>query len=70
MSEAIGRTYKRYAIRHSNPIPTFNDPREELHWRDEDRIERAIEEAKLAALKLCEWTGERGVYSRLFGSGR
>ena len=31
------------------------------------RIEwRTIEEAKLAALKLREWTGERGVYSRLF----
>ncbi len=29
-------------------------------------MERVIEEAKLAALKLREWTGERGVYSRLF----
>jgi type IV secretory pathway VirB4 component len=67
LSEAIGRTYKRCAIRHSNPIPTFNDLREELQqWRDEDRMERVIEEAKLAALKLREWTGERGVYSRLF----
>ena len=67
LSEAIGRTYKRCAIRHSNPLPTFNDLREELQqWRDEDRMERVIEEAKLAALKLREWTGERGVYSRLF----
>src|ERR1022692_3481188 len=31
LSEAIGRTYKRCAIRHSNPTPTFNDLREELH---------------------------------------
>jgi len=67
LSEAISRTYKRCAIRHSNPIPTFNDLREELQqWRDEERIERTVEEAKLAALKLREWTGERGVYSRLF----
>jgi type IV secretory pathway VirB4 component len=67
LSEAIGRTYKRCAIRHSNPIPTFNDLWEELpQWRDEERMERVIEEAKLAALKLREWTGERGVYSRLF----
>lgn len=67
LSEAINRTYKRCAIRHSNPIPTFNDLREELQqWRDEERIERTVEEAKLAALKLREWTGERGVYSKLF----
>src|SRR6516225_3261503 len=67
LSEAISRTYKRCAIRHSNPIPTFNDLREELQqWRDEERIERTVEEAKLAALKLREWTGEKGVYSRLF----
>src|SRR5207253_10458794 len=60
-------TYKRCAIRHSNPIPTFNDLREELQqWRDEERIERTVEEAKLAALKLREWTGDRGVYSKLF----
>ncbi len=67
LSEAIGRTYKRCAVRHSNPIPTFNDLREELQqWRDEERMERTIEEAKLAALRLREWTGERGVYSKLF----
>ena len=67
LSEAISRTYKRCAIRHSSPIPTFNDLREELQqWRDEERIERTVEEAKLAALKLREWTGERGVYSKLF----
>lgn len=29
-------------------------------------MERTVEEAKLAALKLREWTGERGVYSKLF----
>lgn len=67
LSEAISRTYKRCAIRHSNPTPTFNDLREELQqWRDEERMERTVEEAKLAALKLREWTGEKGVYSRLF----
>jgi hypothetical protein len=67
LSEAIGRTYKRCAIRHSNPIPTFNDLREELQqWRDEERMERTVDEAKLAALKLREWTVEKGVYSKLF----
>jgi hypothetical protein len=67
LSEAISRTYKRCAIRHSSPIPTFNDLREELQqWRDEERVERTVEEAKLVALKLREWTGERGVYSKLF----
>ena len=67
LSDAISRTYKRCAIRHSNPIPTFNDLREELQqWRDEERTERTVEEAKLAALKLREWTGEKGVYSKLF----
>jgi hypothetical protein len=67
LTEAISRTYKRCAIRHSNPIPTFNDLREELaQWRDEERMERIADEAKLAAIKLREWTGEKGVYSKLF----
>src|SRR5207245_7215306 len=34
LSDAIARTYKRCAIRYSNPIPTFNDLREE---RSEER---------------------------------
>src|SRR5260370_11068505 len=67
LSDAISRTYKRCAILHSNPTPTFNDLREELQqWRDEERIERTVEEAKLAALKLRAWTGARSAYSRLF----
>jgi hypothetical protein len=67
LNEAIGRTYKRVRSRYSNPIPTFNDLREELaHWRDEDRAQRTIDEAQLAAIKLREWTGEKGVYSKLF----
>jgi len=41
LSDAIARTYKRCAIRYSNPIPTFNDLREELaQWRDEERMQR------------------------------
>jgi len=41
ISDAIARTYKRCAIRYSNPIPTFNDLREELaQWRDEERMQR------------------------------
>jgi len=67
LSDAIARTYKRCAIRYSNPIPTFNDLREELaQWRDEEKMQRTIDEARLAAIKLRAWTGERGIYSKLF----
>ncbi len=67
LSDAIGRTYKRCAIRYSNPIPTFNDLREELaQWRDEERMQRTIDEARLAAIKLRAWTGEKGIYAKLF----
>lgn len=67
LSDAIGRTYKRCAIRYSNPIPTFNDLREELaQWRDEERMQRTIDEARLAAIKLRAWTGEKGMYAKLF----
>lgn len=67
LSESIARTYRRCAIRYSNPIPTFNDLREELaQWRDEERIQRTIDEARLVAIKLRAWTGERGIYSKLF----
>ena len=64
---AILRTYKRAAIRPSNPIPTFSDLRDELaQWRDEEKNERVMDEAHLAAIKLRSWTGEKGVYSKLF----
>jgi len=67
LTDAIVRTYKRCAIRYSNPIPTFNDLREELaQWRDEERMQRTIDEAKLAAIKLRSWTGEKGIYAKLF----
>ncbi|MGB6875406.1 MAG: hypothetical protein WBD87_05175 [Candidatus Acidiferrales bacterium] len=67
LSDAIGRTYRRCAIRYSNPIPTFNDLREELaQWRDEERMQRTIDEARLAAIKLRSWTGEKGIYAKLF----
>ena len=67
LSDAIARTYKRCSIRYSNPIPTFNDLREELaQWRDEERMQRTIDEAHLAAIKLRQWTGEKGIYAKLF----
>jgi type IV secretory pathway VirB4 component len=66
LSDAIARTYKRVGMRYANPIPTFADLRDELaQWQDEERIERAVDEAKLAAIKLRVWT-EKGIYSRLF----
>jgi hypothetical protein len=66
LTEAILRTYKRAAIRPSNPIPTFSDLRDELaQWRDEEKNQRVMDEAHLAAIKLRSWTGERGPYSKL-----
>ncbi len=67
ITEAIQRTYKRAAVRPSNPIPTFSDLRDELaQWRDEEKNQRVTDEAQLAAIKLRSWTGEKGVYSKLF----
>jgi hypothetical protein len=67
ISEAILRTYKRAAIRSSNPIPTFSDLRDELaQWHDEEKNQRVMDEAHLAAIKLRSWTGEKGVYAKLF----
>jgi len=67
LTEAILRTYKRASIRASSPIPTFSDLRDELaQWRDEDRNQRVMDEAHLAAIKLRSWTGEKGPYARLF----
>ncbi|HZQ24497.1 MAG TPA: hypothetical protein VFA89_17035, partial [Terriglobales bacterium] len=66
LSDAIPRVYKRCAIRYSNPIPTFNDLREELaNWRDAEKMQRTIDEAHLAAIKLRSWT-ESGIYAKLF----
>jgi hypothetical protein len=67
LTEAILRTYKRAAIRPSNPTPTFSDLRDELsQWRDEEKNQRVMDEAHLAAIKLRSWTGEKGPYARLF----
>lgn len=67
LTDAIARVYKRCAIRYSNPIPTFNDLREELaNWRDAEKMQRTMDEAHLAAIKLRAWTGESGIYARLF----
>ena len=66
ISDAIGRTYKRVGLRYANPVPTFSDLRDELaQWQDEEKMQRVIDEAKLAAIKLRTWT-EKGIYSRLF----
>ena len=67
ITEAILRTYKRAAIRPSCPIPTFSDLRDELgQWRDEEKNQRVMDEAHLAAIKLRSWTGDKGVYAKLF----
>jgi hypothetical protein len=67
LTDAIPRVYKRCAIRYSNPIPTFNDLREELaNWRDAEKMQRTMDEAHLAAIKLRSWTGEAGIYANLF----
>jgi type IV secretory pathway VirB4 component len=67
LNDAIPRVYKRRAIQLSNPTPTFTDLREELaNWRDPEKMQRTIDEAHLAAIKLRSWTGESGIYARLF----
>src|SRR6266849_6419532 len=66
LSDAIAATYKRCSMRYANPIPTFSDLRDELsQWRDEEKMQRTIDEARLASIKLRTWT-EGGIYSRLF----
>jgi TraG P-loop domain len=66
ISEAIARTYKRVGLRYANPVPTFSDLRDELaQWQDEEKMQRAMDEARLAAVKLRTWT-ESGIYSKLF----
>jgi hypothetical protein len=67
LTDAIPRVYKRCAIRYSSPVPTFNDLREELaNWRDAEKMQRIMDEARLAAIKLRSWTGESGIYANLF----
>jgi hypothetical protein len=34
------------------------------HWRDEDKRERVMDEAHLAAIKLRTWASEKGVYTQ------
>ena len=66
ISEAIARTYRRVGLRYANPVPTFSDLRDELaQWQDEEKMQRSVDEAKLAAIKLRKWT-DKGIYSRLF----
>ena len=67
ITEAILRVYKRASIRHSNPIPVFSDLRDELaQWRDPEKSQKVMDMAQLAAIKLRTWTGEQGVYAKLF----
>ena len=66
LSDAIAATYKRCSMRYANSIPTFSDLRDELgQWRDAEKMQRTMDEARLASLKLRTWT-EGGIYSRLF----
>src|SRR5438445_6664379 len=72
LSDALPLVYRRVESLPTNPVPTFSDLRDELaNWRSGDRLqggisERSIGEAQLAGLKLKDWTGEKGTYSRLF----
>ena len=67
LTKAISDVYKRTGGRYPNPIPTFTDLRDELlTYRNEEKIERVNDEAKLAGLKLGAWTGDQGIYARLF----
>jgi type IV secretory pathway VirB4 component len=67
LSEAIVKVYKRASVRADNKTPTYTDLKNELStWTDEERIEHIRQLAQLAAVALRQWTGEKGVYSKLF----
>jgi hypothetical protein len=72
LGDAIARVYRRAEVRPVNTTPTFLDLCDELaNWRSGERLQgsvsqRIIDEAQLAALKLRDWTGEKGTYSKLF----
>lgn len=67
LAEAIAKVYKRTSVRADNKTPTYTDLRNELStWTDEDRIDHIRQLAQLAAVALRQWTGEKGVYSKLF----
>jgi type IV secretory pathway VirB4 component len=67
LSEAIAKVYKRASVRADNKTPTYTDLRNELStWTDEERIEHIRHLAQLAAVALRQWTGDKGVYSKLF----
>ena len=67
LSEAIAKVYKRTSVRADNKTPTYTDLRNELStWTDEERIDHIRQLAQLAAVALRQWTGEKGVYSKLF----
>jgi hypothetical protein len=67
LTKSISAVYKRISGKYPNPIPTFTDLRDELlTYRNEEKIERVNDEAKLAGLKLGAWTGNEGIYARLF----
>ncbi len=67
LTSAIAEVYKRAAIRGDNTTPTYTDLKDELgNWNDEERIEHIRQLAQLASVSLRQWTGEKGVYSKLF----
>lgn len=67
LSEAIAKVYKRAAVRSGNKTPTYTDLKNELStWTDEERIDHIRQLAQLAGVALRQWTGEKGVYSKLF----
>jgi len=67
LTSAIAEVYKRAAIRGDNTTPTYSDLKDELgNWNDEERIEHIRQLAQLASVSLRQWTGEKGVYSKLF----
>lgn len=67
LTSAIAEVYKRAAIRGDNTTPTYTDLKDELgNWNDEERIDHIRQLAQLASVSLRQWTGEKGVYSKLF----
>ncbi|MGA8594038.1 MAG: hypothetical protein WB676_04780 [Bryobacteraceae bacterium] len=66
LTNAIGRVYARKKLAFENPTPIFSDLVDELtNYRDDEGLEQAMAEARVAAFKLSQWVGEKGIYSNL-----
>jgi hypothetical protein len=66
LKNAIRRVYARKKFAFENSTPVFFDLVDELtNYRDDEGLDQAMAEARVAAFKLSQWVGEKGIYSNL-----